>query len=105
MLDSLPKVTAQSDRDRTTLLRARILEDIGRTDEALQLYGDVMDRLPGDEARCRYAALLLKVGRKAEAVRVLEEVEQRMKFIDRHTRASNSPMYDWALKELGALRT
>jgi len=38
-------------------------------------------------------------------VRVLEEVEQRMKFIDRHTRASNSPMYDWALKELGALRT
>jgi hypothetical protein len=105
MLDSLPRVTAQSDLDRTKLLRARILEDMGRNDEALELYGEVMDRLPGDEARCRYAALLLKVGRKGEAVRVLEEVEQRMKYIDRHTRSSNSPMYDWAMKELGALRT
>jgi hypothetical protein len=105
MLDSLPRVTAQSDLDRTKLLRARILEDMGRNDEALKLYGEVMDRLPGDEARCRYAALLLKVGRKGEAVRVLEEVEQRMKYIDRHTRSSNSPMYDWAMKELGALRT
>lgn len=105
MLDSLPKVTAQSDLDRTKLLRARIMEDMGRTDEALELYGEVMDRLPGDEARCRYAALLLKVGRKGEAVRVLEEVEQRMKYIDRHTKASNGPMYDWAMKELTALRT
>lgn len=105
MLDSLPMVTAQSDLDRTKLLRARIMEDMGRTDEALELYGEVMDRLPGDEARCRYAALLLKVGRKGEAVRVLEEVEQRMKYIDRHTKASNGPMYDWAMKELTALRT
>ena len=105
MLDSLPMVTSQSDLDRTKLLRARIMEDMGRTDEALELYGEVMDRLPGDEARCRYAALLLKVGRKGEAVRVLEEVEQRMKYIDRHTKASNGPMYDWAMKELTALRT
>ena len=105
MLDSLPMVTAQSDLDRTKLLRARIMEDMGRTDEALELYGEVMDRLPGDEARCRYAALLLKVGRKGEAVRVLEEVEQRMKYIDRHTKASNGPMYDWAMKDLTALRT
>ena len=105
VLDSLPKVFGQSDVDRTTLLRARILEDMGRNDEALDLYSEIMDRLPGDEARCRYAALLLKVGRKGEAVRVLEEVEQRMKYIDRHTKASNSPMYDWAMKELGALRT
>jgi hypothetical protein len=104
VLDSLPKVFGQSDVDRTTLLRARILEDMGRNDEALDLYSEIMDRLPGDEARCRYAALLLKVGRKGEAVRVLEEVEQRMKYIDRHTKASNSPMYDWAMKELGALR-
>jgi len=105
VLDSLPKVIGQSDIDRTKLLRGRILEDMGRNDEALELYGEIMDRLPGDEARCRYAALLLKVGRKGEAVRVLEEVEQRMRFIDRHTRSSNGPMYDWAMKELTGLRT
>lgn len=104
MLDALPKVTAQSDLDRAALLRARILEDLGRNDEALGLYSEVMERLPGDEARCRYAALLLKAGHKAEARRVLEDVEHRMKYIDRHTRAREAPMYDWAMKELTALR-
>ncbi|MFL6801409.1 MAG: hypothetical protein ACJ8EQ_06545, partial [Sphingomicrobium sp.] len=105
VLDALPKVTAQSDQDRTTLLRGRILEDVGRNDEALELYADVMDRMPGDEARCRYAALALKMGRRVEAQRVLEEVEHRMKYIDRHTRASQGPMYEWATKELTGLRT
>lgn len=105
VLDALPKVTAQSDQDRARLLRGRILEDMGRSDEALELYGDVMDRMAGDEARCRYAALLLKVGRRGEARRVLEEVEHRMKYIDRHTRASQGPMYDWAMNELTTLRT
>jgi len=105
VLDALPKVTGQSDLDRTALLRARILEDMGRHDEALALYSDVMDRLPGDEARCRYAALALKVGHQTEARRVLEDVEKRMKYIDRHTRASNGQMYDWAMKELTGLRT
>jgi hypothetical protein len=104
-LNALPKVTAQSDLDRAALLRARVLEDLGRNDEALALYGDIANRLPGDEARCRYAALLLKVGRKAEALRMLEDVEQRLKFLDRHTRASQAPMYDWAMRELSALRT
>lgn len=105
VLDALPKVTAQSDQDRTKLLRGRILEEMGRSDDALALYGDVMERMAGDEARCRYAALLLKVGRRGEARRVLEEVEHRMKYIDRHTRASQGPMYDWAMNELSTLRT
>jgi hypothetical protein len=105
VVDALPKVTAQSDRDRATLLRARILEDLARDDEALEHYADVVERIPGDEARCRYAALLLKVGRKEEARRVLEDVEHRMKYIDRHTRMSEAQMYDWAMRELTALRT
>ena len=104
-LDALPKVTAQSDLDRVKLLRARILEDLNRNDEALDLYSDIVERVPGDEARCRFAALLLKVGRRDEARRVLEDVEHRMKFIDRHMRAADAPMYDWAMRELHALRT
>ncbi len=105
VIDALPKVTAQSDRDRAALLKARILEDLKRSDEALELYVDVVDRVPGDEARCRYAALLIKVGRKSEARRVLEDVEHRMKYIDRHTRVSQGPMYEWAMRELTTLRT
>lgn len=105
MLDALPKTISQSDQDRTALLRARIFEDLGRHDEALETYAEVMDRMAGDEARCRYAALLLKVGRRGDAQGILEQVEKRMKHIDRHTRAAERPMYDWAMKELGALRT
>ena len=104
VLDGLPKVTSQSDNDRVALLRARLFEELGRNDEALQLYTDVMERLPGDEARCRCAALLLKLGRKAEARRVLEDVEHRMKYLDRYTRVSEAPMYDWAMRELTGLR-
>lgn len=104
MLDGLPKVMGQSEKDRASLLRARILEDLGRHDEALKLYGDVSRRMPGDEARCRYAALLLKVGRKCEARAVLEEVEQRYKRLDRYSRSADAKMYDWALGELQTIR-
>lgn len=104
VLDRLPAVTGQSDKDRVALLRARIFEDQRRNEEALELYRDVSERLSGDEARCRYAALLLKVGRKSEARRVLEDVEHRMKFIDKHTRTADASMYDWAMRELSTLR-
>jgi hypothetical protein len=104
-LDGLPQVIGQSDRDRAALLRARILEDLGRDDEALKIYAEISNRLPGDEARCRYAGLLLKLGRKGRARLVLEDVEHRMKFLDRHTRADHASMYDWAMRELSALRT
>ena len=104
MIDRLPKTRVQSDLDRVSLLKARVLEDLGLQDEALATYGDVCERLPGDEARCRYAALLIKADRKTEARRILEDVEHRMKFIDRHTRAADAPMYDWAMRELAGLR-
>jgi hypothetical protein len=104
VLDGLPEVIGQSDRDRGKLLRARVLEELGRNDEALPIYADVSQRLPGDEARCRYAALLLKLGKRGQARLVLEEVEQRMKRIDRQNRNASAPMYDWAIKELTALR-
>ena len=105
IVDGLPWVHGQSDRDRVALLRARILEDLGRNDEALAIYADVSQRLPGDEARCRYAALLLKVGKKGQAILILEEIEHRMKRLDRQQRNAAAPMYDWAMRELGALRT
>ena len=86
------------------MLRGRILEDLGRDEEALPIYADVSQRMPGDEARCRYAAMLLKKGKRGQARLVLEEVEQRMKRIDRQSRNASAPMYDWAIRELTALR-
>lgn len=104
VIDALPKVIGQSDLDRVSLLKARVLEELGRFDEAIELYAEIRNRMPGDEARCRYAALLLKVGRKGQAILVLEDVERRLKHVDRWQRAANGPMYDWAMSELTRLR-
>ena len=96
--------SAPSDKDRIALLRARILDDLGRDAEAGDIYNDLVHRYPGDEVRCRYAGLLLKQGRKADARRLLDEVEHRLKRMDRHQRAENGPMYDWAMAKLKELR-
>lgn len=104
VLDGMVAASAPSDRDRISLLRARILEDMGREAEAEAIYSDLIDRYPGDEVRCRYAALLLKQGRRADARRILDEVKHRLKRMTKHQRAQNAAMYDWALTKLRELR-
>ncbi|MGH6616084.1 BTAD domain-containing putative transcriptional regulator [Sphingomonas sp.] len=103
-LDANPAPSTQSDRDRHGLLRARIFEALGRKEEALALYADLVTRLPGEEGRCRYAALLLDQGWEKKARAVLEEVEGRMKRLDRQQRAAEADMYRWATEKLAALR-
>ena len=103
-LDANPPPSAQSDRDRQLLLRAKILEALGRKEEALALYADLVTRLPGEEGRCRYAALLLDQGWDKKALTVLEEVESRMKRLDRQQRAAEADMYRWAMDKLRELR-
>ena len=102
--DANPPATAQGDKDRQALLRARILEGLNRKEEALALYADLVTRLPGEEGRCRYAALLLDQGWEKKARVVLEEVEARMKRLDRQQRAAEADMYRWAMDQLAALR-
>ncbi|HEY0629100.1 MAG TPA: hypothetical protein VGD23_07205 [Sphingomicrobium sp.] len=103
-LDAMSQPSASSDKDRISLLRARILDDLGRDKEAEGLYAELVNRYPGDEVRCRYAGLLLKQGRKTEARRLLDEVEHRLKRMERHQRAADGPMYDWAMTKLAELR-
>jgi len=104
LLDAGTEPLGQSERDRRQLLRAKILEHLGRKEEALALYADVVTRLPGEEARCRYAALLLDRGWERKAITVLEEVEARMKRLDRQQRAAEADMYRWAGETLARLR-
>ena len=96
--------TGQSERDKLALLRARLYDHVGRQDEALAIYQDIVTRIPGEEARCRYAALLLELGRKREALGVLEEVEDRMKRLDSYQRRADAEMYRWAMDKLKELR-
>lgn len=104
-LDALEPPGGQSERDRWALLRARILADLGRSEEAVALYADIVTRLPGEEARCRYAALLLELGRDDAASTVLEEVEARARRLTRAQRAAQADMYRWAAEKLTELRS
>lgn len=104
LLDAIPEPFGQSERDRQQLLRAKALEHLGRKEEALDVYEDVVTRMPGEEARCRYAALLIDQGWDRKALAVLEEVEKRMRRMDRQQRAAEADMYRWAGEALAALR-
>lgn len=104
LIDGIAPLSTQSERDRLALLRARVLAELGRKDEARALFADIVTRMPGEEARCRYAALLLDQGYDRKALVVLEEVEARMKRLDRAQRAADADMYKWAMERLQALR-
>lgn len=104
LIASLDPPPGQSERDRMELLRARVLEHLGRREEALGLYADVVTRMPGEEARCRYAALLLELGWERKAIEVLEEVEARAKRLSRGQRLADADMYRWAAETLRGLR-
>ncbi|MGF7147584.1 hypothetical protein FHS96_001193 [Sphingomonas zeicaulis] len=104
VIEALPEAAGTGEGDQRLLLKARILAEIGRSAEALSLYADIVNRVPGEEARCRYAALLLETGDRMQARSVLEEVERRARRLDRTQRFAERDMYDWAERELKALR-
>jgi hypothetical protein len=105
VIDGVTAGVSLGETDRRALLRAQILTHLGRREEALAIYADIVTRLPGEEARCRYAALLIETGDRAGARKILEEVEGRMKRLDRTQRAAEGQMYDWAMRELATLRS
>ena len=105
LLDRLPESASQSENDRASLLRARLHEEAGESNEALALYADVGRRMPGGEPQCRQAALLLSLGRRGEALAALAEVERRAKRLDKLERAGQADMYAWAARTLMELRS
>ncbi len=105
LLDQLPPINSIGETDKRQLLRARALGELGRNTDASLIYDDIILRVPGEEARCRYAALLLKTNQEARARTILEEVEGRMKRLNRTQRSAESEMYDWAMGQLAMLRT
>jgi hypothetical protein len=102
-LDRLPETTSQSEHDRRALLRAKVTELDGRHGDALALYRAIVDRVPGDEVRCRMAAILIADGDKAAARAVLNEVEMRKKRTPSAMLKANAEMYDWAKRMLAEL--
>lgn len=104
LLEALPESRSAAENDRAALLRARAFEEMGEEEQALGLYAELGERMPGGEALCREAALLIRRGRAGDAIAPLEEVERRLKRLDRFERARDADMYDWAARTLAELR-
>jgi hypothetical protein len=68
------------------LLYARALEEIGRTDEAIEEYKALAGYFPGAEARVRYGLLLDRLDRKSEARLVLSDLLTHMRRAPKHVR-------------------
>lgn len=102
-LDRLPETSSQSERDRRNFLRGKVAEIDDRPADALALYRTIVERVPGDEVRCRMAAILIGQGDKAGARVLLQDVERRMKRMPAATVKADAEMYDWARRTLAQL--
>jgi hypothetical protein len=104
LIETLPETRSAAEDDRARLLLGRALAELGETEEAVRLFGEVGERMPGAEAQCRQAALLLEAGREAEAVGPLAEAERRARQVDKYERLRDKEMYAWAERTLADLR-
>ena len=67
ILARLSKAHPKFRRDEAQLLEARVLEAIGETSRAAELYEQLRERYVGFEAKYRYGLLLKRLGREREA--------------------------------------
>lgn len=73
-LGKLLKTRSNRKGDEFDLLYARTLEELGDVEGAIKEYSEFIRIFTGEEARCRYALLLIKVGRAKEAEDLFNEV-------------------------------
>ena len=85
------------------LLYATTLEALGESDKALDEYRVLELSFPGEEARIRYARLLAKVGRVADARGVYDNVLKREKTAPPYYRKKEREFFDAARREVAAL--
>ena len=102
MLERLREANPQLNSPEGHLLYARALEQQDKTEEALSEYAALSVYYPGQEARCRYALLLRRVGREADAKRVFEEVCQLLDYGPRHQRRLQREWHEVAKRALAA---
>lgn len=82
------------------LLSARIYEDAGDVENALREYAGLTGRGTGEEARCRYALLLQRVGRHDEAAALFDGIVRHARLSSPLYRKTEKPWIDIAEREL-----
>jgi len=84
------------------LVYARCLEGLGRDEEAMRELAALVGYATGEEARCRYALLLRRHGRDAEAQMLFREILARAKRADRRYRRLERDWIETARREVAA---
>ena len=81
------------------LLHARVLEALGRNDEAAADYAALVTHAPGEEVRCRYALFLQRRGDRGGAESLFDEILTRSRRAPRHYRRQQSEWIEIARRE------
>jgi hypothetical protein len=100
-LDTLYETNPGYDNSDAHLLYARAFEELGATDRALEEYAALLRAASGAEVKCRYALLLKRVGRDAEAKGLFEEIVRDANRAGPHSYRLNREWVDRAKRELG----
>jgi hypothetical protein len=74
------------------LIAARALEGGGQFDQALEEYRSLADAFSGEEGRWRYGALLLRMGRAADAAEVFRRMLRNAERMPEHYREAQ---HEW----------
>ncbi|MGN6520887.1 MAG: tetratricopeptide repeat protein [Dokdonella sp.] len=102
-LDALVKANPAFRSTDGHLLYARCLEELGEHDSALAEYEVLARSYPGEQARYRYATLLRRRERIADARAVLQDMLKRARLAPRYYRRKEREWLDAAKRDLGAL--
>lgn len=85
-------------RPQRTLLRARTAEGLGKLDQARSLFAAAAATHSGEEARCRQASLLLKLGEKEAARDIFAQIIQDTRRQGGSYKIRNKKWYELAKK-------
>ncbi|GAA0480375.1 hypothetical protein GCM10009096_22980 [Parasphingorhabdus litoris] len=103
IMEPLEPASVNSENNQRQLLKARILSELDRDNEARDIHANIVDKIAGIEARGHYAALLLKMGEKILAKEQLEEIIEAGKRMSRAQLDEDRPIYEWAASNLKQL--
>jgi hypothetical protein len=99
-LDTLQNADPSFASEDAHLLYARALELQGKDSEALEEYRKLVRYFAGEEARCRYAMLLMKAGAADEARNLFAEILKSLDGAPRHYRRAQKEWGDIAKNAL-----
>ncbi len=100
MLAELSRLNIKDSTHERQLLGARVLEGLGRRDEAIREYESLARVYAGEEARCRQALFLKKTGHHKDAAAIFRDIVAKARRADRFFRRQQREWIQIAKKNL-----